>query len=113
MFADPTGPQPRRGLGAHVALPLVLAFVACAHQDFATDYAREERWAQEVLPAIVVGDPVYLSTPKRPKVLSILAEPSGTAKGGVVHRSTAVGGGVPHIMGAQIQLSPGSGPSQD
>ena len=101
MFADPTGPQPRRGLGAHVALPLVLAFVACAHQDFATDYAREERWAQEVLPAIVVGDPVYLSTPKRPKVLSILAEPSGTAKGGVVivhglgvHPDWGVNGGV-------------------
>ena len=84
MFVDPTGTRPRRGLGAYAALLLVPLFVACAQQDFAIDYAREERWAQEVVPAVVVGDPVYLSTPERPKVLAILAEPSGTAKGGVV-----------------------------
>ena len=57
---------------------------ACAHPQFTTDYAREERWAQEVAPATVVGDPVYLATPARAKVLAILTEPSGAAKGGVV-----------------------------
>lgn len=62
----------------------MLLLAACAHQDFATDYAREERWAQEVAPAIVVGDPVYLATPTRAKLLAILTEPSGAAKGGVV-----------------------------
>jgi pimeloyl-ACP methyl ester carboxylesterase len=48
------------------------------------DYAREDRWAQEVVPAIVVGDAVYLATPGRAKVLAILTEPSGAPKGGVV-----------------------------
>jgi alpha/beta superfamily hydrolase len=65
-------------------LSVALLLAACAHQNFATDYAREERWAQEVAPAIVVGDPVYLATPSRAKVLAILAEPPGAAKGGVV-----------------------------
>ena len=50
----------------------------------AIDYAREERWAQEVVPAIVVGDPVYLATAARPKVLAILTVPAGAAGGGIV-----------------------------
>jgi pimeloyl-ACP methyl ester carboxylesterase len=66
------------------ALSLALLFAACAELCLAADYEREERWAQEVAPAIVVGDPVYLATPTRAKVFAILAEPSGTAKGGVV-----------------------------
>ena len=28
------------------------------------DYAREKKWADEVLPGLVVGDPVYLETPR-------------------------------------------------
>jgi alpha/beta superfamily hydrolase len=50
----------------------------------AADYAREERWAREVVPSIVVGDPVYLATAARPRVLAILALPAGPPKGGVV-----------------------------
>jgi len=50
----------------------------------AADYAREERWAQEVVPAIVVGEAIYLATPARPKVLAIFTEPRGEAKGAVV-----------------------------
>src|SRR5438128_2064301 len=37
-----------------------------------TDYAREERWAAEIVPSLVVGDAIYLSTPERARVLSIL-----------------------------------------
>jgi len=48
------------------------------------DYAREERWAQEVVPSLVVGDAIWLATPARPKVLAILTEPAGVAKGAVV-----------------------------
>jgi hypothetical protein len=48
------------------------------------DYIREGRWAQEILPALVVGDPVYLGTPQRSKVLALLTTPAGTAKGGVI-----------------------------
>jgi len=50
----------------------------------AIDYFREGRWLQEVVPALVVGDAVYLATPARPKVLAILTEPAAPTKGGVV-----------------------------
>ena len=48
------------------------------------DYEREQRWAQEVVPSIVVGDAVYLATRSRPKVLALLTQPNGSAAGGVV-----------------------------
>jgi pimeloyl-ACP methyl ester carboxylesterase len=44
------------------------------HAASAPDYAREERLADEVVPAIVVGDPVYLSTVSQPRVLAIYTE---------------------------------------
>lgn len=48
------------------------------------DYEREERWAQEVVPSIVVGDAVYLATTARAKVLAILTLPQGSPAGGIV-----------------------------
>jgi alpha/beta superfamily hydrolase len=50
----------------------------------AADYEREERWAREVVPSIVVGDAVWLATPSRAKVLAILTLPARPAAGGVV-----------------------------
>lgn len=50
----------------------------------AADYAREERWAQEIVPSLVVGDPVYLATSTRERVLAILTMPPGAAAGGVI-----------------------------
>lgn len=66
------------------ALRLTLLLALCGQPSTAADYAREERWAQEVAPAIVAGDAVYLSTPARAKVFAILAEPPGAAAGGIV-----------------------------
>ena len=69
---------------------LFTAFAACASAGFAVcvahaaDYEREERWAREVVPSIVVGDAVYLATPSRAKVLAILTQPNGSVEGGVV-----------------------------
>jgi hypothetical protein len=60
-----------------------LAGYASAAQDVA-DYAREERWAQEIVPSLVVGDPCILATPTRQRVLAILTMPTGAAAGGVV-----------------------------
>ena len=58
-----------------------LAFVVAAAAT-AQDYAREKRWADEITPAILVGDPVYIDLTDEPgrghKFLSILAE--GKAK---------------------------------
>ncbi len=40
----------------------------------ASDYAREKRWADEITPGIVVGDPVYLEQKNRHKFLGIYTE---------------------------------------
>ena len=47
------------------------------------DYAREQRWADEVTPAILVGDPVYLTLKSGRRFLAIYA-PSPKAAAGVI-----------------------------
>ncbi len=47
------------------------------------DYAREQRWAAEITPAILVGDPVQLATPDGRKFLAIHA-PNAKAQAGVI-----------------------------
>ena len=47
------------------------------------DYAREQRWADEIVPAIVVGDPLRLELGSGRKVLAIYT-PAPRAFGGVV-----------------------------
>ena len=52
-------------------------------QSLSPDYAREERWAREIEPSVVVGEPVYLATPSQRRVLALYTE-AAKAKGGVV-----------------------------
>jgi len=40
----------------------------------APDYAREQRWSEEVIPGLIVGDPIYLTQKNQHKFLGILAE---------------------------------------
>ena len=47
------------------------------------DYAREQRWATEITPAILVGDPLQLALPSGRKFLAIHA-PNSKAQAGVV-----------------------------
>jgi hypothetical protein len=55
-----------------VVVSTAIALVGIAeHASCAPDYAREARLAQEIVPAIVVGDPVYLTTSRQPRVLAI------------------------------------------
>ena len=50
------------------------------------DYAREQRWAEEITPAILVGDPVTLEIPSGRKFLAIYAPaPKSTTGVIVVH----------------------------
>lgn len=49
----------------------------------AADYAREQRWAAEITPAILVGDPVQLALPSGRKFLAIHA-PNPKAQAGVI-----------------------------
>lgn len=51
---------------AAITLPGFSERASCA-----PDYAREARLAQEVVPAIVVGDAVYLATSRQPRILAI------------------------------------------
>lgn len=65
---------------AWLALLLAVASFACFAQ---ADYAREQRWADEITPAILVGDPVQLALPVGRKFLGIYA-PNSKARAGVV-----------------------------
>jgi pimeloyl-ACP methyl ester carboxylesterase len=58
-----------RFLGVALAAITLSGFSECA--SCAPDYAREARLAQEVVPAIVVGDAVYLATAGQPRILAI------------------------------------------
>ena len=72
--------------GRRRALQGMLAALLVAGSELApaADDTREDRWAQEVVPSLVVGEPVYLATSARPRVLAILTRPDGVSKGGVV-----------------------------
>lgn len=61
------------------------ALVLCASwaAAFAADYAREKKWADEILPAVLVGDPVWLEGPNRHKFLGLYAE-AGSPKAAVI-----------------------------
>lgn len=49
------------------------------------DYAREQKWADEVVPGLVVGDPVYLQTPRgHHKFLTLFTPVAGTAKAAII-----------------------------
>ena len=64
---------------ARLALLVLIAALPAAAQD----YAREKRWADEVVPALVVGDAVWLETASGHKFLAIHA-PAAKPKGAVV-----------------------------
>lgn len=66
-----------------LALLLALASLHSFAQAAQADYAREQRWADEITPAILVGDPVQLALPGGRKFLGIYA-PSSKAQAGVV-----------------------------
>ncbi len=63
----------------------VLLAVLFGQASFAgSDFAREQKWADEVVPGIVVGDPVYLQMKDGHKFLSIYTETKGAPMGLVV-----------------------------
>ena len=68
------------GFRCGLLLVLLLAPLAAAAQ---ADYARERRWAEEIGPAIVVGDPVELATASGRKFLALYT-PNAKAAAGVI-----------------------------
>src|SRR2546428_13883356 len=63
------------------AAALSAPLLALAQQP--SDYAREKRWADEVVPSIVVGEAVWLEAPRTEKFLGIYTE-AKNAKGAIV-----------------------------
>ena len=64
-----------------VALFSLTAFAA----PVTPDYAREKKWADEVVPGLVIGDPVYLQTPRgHHKFLTLFTPVAGTDKAVIV-----------------------------
>jgi len=62
-----------------IVLCLVSTFAAAG-----ADYAREKKWADEVVPGIVVGDPVYLELKQGHKFLTLLTPAPGAKKALVI-----------------------------
>lgn len=63
---------------------LLLASISAVAAPEAADYAREKRWADEITPGIVVGDPLYLAQKNGHKFLGILTETANARMGAVV-----------------------------
>ena len=70
-------------LGAAAGLLAVMALASHAAGGGA-DYAREKKWADEVVPGLVVGDPVYLQTPRGHHKFLTLFTPTDTGKAAIV-----------------------------
>ncbi len=66
-----------------VSIGFTLILLAMSVAVLAQDYAREKRWADEITPAVVVGDPVWLALAGGHKFLNLLAEAS-SAKAAIV-----------------------------
>jgi len=71
-------------LGLATGMAALLSMAALAEAGMA-DYAREKKWADEVVPGLVVGDPVYLQTPRgHHKFLTLFTPAAGTDKAAIV-----------------------------
>lgn len=68
-----------------LAAGLLALFSLAAFAEPAADYAREKKWADEVVPGLVVGDPVYLQTPRgHHKFLTLFTPVPDTVKAAIV-----------------------------
>lgn len=69
-----------RSMTRFIALLLGMSLAVLA---LASDYAREKKWADEILPSVLVGDPVWLDGPGKHKFLGLYTE-AANAKGAVI-----------------------------
>lgn len=73
---------PRIAIRVVTGVTLALgATVACAAT---ADVARETRWAEQIVPQLVVGDAVWLTTPRHPRVLALYTEPAKATREAVI-----------------------------
>ncbi len=67
-----------------LAAGLLALFSLAAFAEPVADYAREKKWADEIVPGLVVGDPVYLQTPRGHHKFLTLFTPADTGKAAIV-----------------------------
>lgn len=76
----------KQNLWFRLAAGLAALFSLAAFAAPAADYGREKKWADEVVPGVVVGDPVYLQTPRgHHKFLALFTTAEGHRAAIVVH----------------------------
>lgn len=73
----------------HVCLPMA-APRADGADDVPSDYAREKKWADEITPGIVVGDPMYLQGRAGHPFLTLYTEASSPRAGLVIVHGNGV-----------------------
>ena len=66
-----------------VCAALLLAPLLAQAQQQPSDYAREKRWAEQVVPTLVTGEAVWLEAPRTEKFLGIYTE-ARPAKGAII-----------------------------
>ena len=74
----------KRGIACVVVCWLVCITTAASAAALAPDEAREARWADEVVPQLVVGSAVWLAPTPAARVLALYADPETKAKGAVI-----------------------------
>ena len=67
-----------------VLAALLLVAAATHALAVAPDEARERRWAEEVVPQLVIGDAVWLATPHHARVLALFAKPEHETQDAVI-----------------------------
>jgi alpha/beta superfamily hydrolase len=65
-------------------LAAILLLAAANLRAAVADTARETRWADEIVPQLVVGDAVWIVTARQPRVLAIHAEPARPTRNAVI-----------------------------
>lgn len=74
-----------RNIMLGLAAGVLALFSLTALAEPAADYAREKKWADEIVPGLVVGDPVYLQTPRgHHKFLTLFTPVADTDKAVIV-----------------------------
>ncbi|MEO9135399.1 MAG: DUF3530 family protein, partial [Casimicrobiaceae bacterium] len=68
----------------HAIAGLLVAYSTVAAAAVTPDAARERRWAEQVVPQLIVGDAVWLVTPHHPQVLALYTEPMSPTRNAVV-----------------------------
>jgi hypothetical protein len=74
----------KKNVGLSLMAGWLALFSLTAFAGSVADYAREKKWADEVVPGLVVGDPVYLQTPRGHHTFLTLFTPAEGGKAAIV-----------------------------